>query len=653
LTGRLFKMAGTFEIDMSSFKEVEINPFTEATLSAEKKATILANVQLCRDAIVFFTSCGAASGYGGHTGGAYDTVPEVMLLRSFFKACPDKFVPIFFDEAGHRVATQYLLAALDGDMEFSHLKKYRVGHAGLPGHPELRCTPGVKFSSGRLGQMWPMVNGVAMANKGKIAWCLGSDGSQMEGNDSEAARLCVAQNLKVKLVIDDNNVTIAGHPKDYFPGYDVEKTLKGHGMGTSVCDGEDIDALYAEMRAAVLADGPYAVVARRKMAPGVEGVEGTCGGHDVIAVAKAVVYLTKRGHMDAVKWLEGDAKIATKDPQAGDYLGTKGNTQKANRGEFGLVVNKIIERLSDEERVSKIVCIDSDLEGSTGLKAIHQKHPEIFVQSGIMERANFQAAAGFGMDKTKQAIFSTFAAFLEMCISEITMARLNYSNVLCHFSHSGVDDMADNTCHFGINNFFADNGLDEHEPTGLYFPADFHQFEKCLESIFWDQGIRCIFSTRSKLPEITDKDGKSMFGEGYTFVKGKDDVVREGKDGYVVSFGDALYRSLDAVERLRAEGMDIGLINKCSLNVVDEAVMEKIGNTPFVLVVEPLNKKTGLGIRFGTWLLERGMSPKYSHIGSHKEGSGGLWEHAYHQGYDSASIQAKLKLMAGAKKQKK
>ena len=65
----------------------------------------------------------------------------------------------------------------------------------------------------------------------------------------------------------------------------------------------------------------------------------------------------------------------------------------------------------------------------------------------------------------------------------------------------------------------------------------------------------------------------------------------------MVSFGDALYRALDAVERLRAEGMDIGLINKCTLNVVDEAVMEKIGTSPFILVVEPLNQKTGLGIR--------------------------------------------------------
>mgnify|MGYP001602905538 FL=1 len=30
--------------------------------------------------------------------------------------------------------------------------------------------------------------------------------------------------------------------------------------------------------------------------------------------------------------------------------------------------------------------VKSDLEGSTGLKAIHKKHPEVFISSGIMER---------------------------------------------------------------------------------------------------------------------------------------------------------------------------------------------------------------------------------------------------------------------------
>ena len=89
--------------------------------------------------------------------------------------------------------------------------------------------------------------------------------------------------------------------------------------------------------------------------------------------------------------------------------------------------------------------IDSDLGGSTAMTKVQQTYPEVYVQSGVMERGNFSAAAGFGMEKGKQGIFSTFAAFLEMCCSEITMARLNNSNVLCHFSHSGVDDMADNT----------------------------------------------------------------------------------------------------------------------------------------------------------------------------------------------------------------
>ena len=63
-----------------------------------------------------------------------------------------------------------------------------------------------------------------------------------------------------------------------------------------------------------------------------------------------------------------------------------------------------------------------------------------------MERGNFSAAAGFGFDKDKFGVFSTFGAFLEMVISEITMARLNFCNVLCHFSHSGGKHVCRQMC---------------------------------------------------------------------------------------------------------------------------------------------------------------------------------------------------------------
>jgi len=226
------------------------------------------------------------------------------------------------------------------------------------------------------------------------------------------------------------------------------------------------------------------------------------------------------------------------------------------------------------------------------------------------------------------------------------MARLNNANLLCHFSHSGCDDMADNTCHFGMNNFFADNGLTDQYDTKLYFPCDAGQLKACLDKIFFMPGLRFVFNTRSKLPQILKPNGELFYDEKYEFVPGKDDVLREGTDGYIVCFGDAVYRCVDASERLKKKGLNVGVINKCTMNVPDIKTLTLAGRSPFVLVVEPMNSNTGLGMRYGTWLLKAGLSPRYGTIGIHKEGSGGLWEQAYHQGYDSTSIQKKVMELA-------
>jgi len=628
-----------FPIDLGAFQPLALDPSTP-TLTSEQRATLQSNIQLFRDAIVFFTATGSARGVGGHTGGAYDTAPEVMILDGFFRGAPEKFVPVFFDEAGHRVATQYLLATLYGDLPAEQLLSYRAANSTLPGHPELGLTPGVKFSSGRLGHMWSFVNGVAAANPSKSVFCLGSDGSQQEGNDAEAARAAVAQNLNVKLIIDDNDVTIAGHPSQYMPNIELASILSAFGLKVLTGTGEDIDDLYARLCEAVDTAGPVALVNKRPMCVGIDGLEGETHGHDAAPVDIAIAHLEKRGQTEAANYLKG----IEKPKPTYSYIGS--GEVNSNRNVFGQTVAAILDDLSPEER-QNVFCIDSDLEGSTGLKHIHKAHPEIYVSGGIMERSNFSQAAGFGMAPGKQGIFSTFSAFLEMVVSEITMARLNNSNVLCHFSHAGVDDMADNTCHFGINNMFADNGLDDGYETRLYFPADAGQMAACVRAVFPQPGLRFVFSTRSKVPQVLDTEGKLMFGEGYTFVPGKDEIVREGTAGYIVSFGSALYRAVDAVDRLKQEGIDVGLINKPTLNVVDEDAIAKIGASPFVLVVEEFNRNTGLGSRFGSWLLERGLTPKYAHLGVYHEGCGGLWEQFPHQGIDPDSIMAKVKSLVG------
>jgi transketolase len=627
----------SFPIDLSTYQKISLDT-SQPILPEEKRAAIKANIQLCRDAIVFFTATGAARGVSGHTGGSYGTVPEVMILDALFRGAPEKYVPIYFDEAGHRVATQYLMAVLAGDFPAEQLLHYRVAHSKLPGHSELGVTPGVKFSSGRLGHMWPYVNGIALANLDKSVFCLGSDGSQQEGNDAEAARLSVARNINVKLIIDDNDITIAGNPSKYLPGFNVQRTLEGHGLKVLVGDGEDLDSLYARICEAVNIPGPIAIVNKRPMCPGIEGLEGSNRGHEVISVELAKKYLEQHGHSSAIDFLESIEKGKP------SYI-FLGSSEKfgSNRNVFGETIVELLDAMDEDTRKQSVRVIDSDLEGSCGLSYIRKSHPDVFLSGGIMERSNISAAAGFGMVKGKQGVMATFSAFLEMCISEITMARLNQSNLLCHFSHAGVDEIADNTCHFGLNNMFADNGLEDGHETRLYFPADANQMRACVKAVFQNPGMRFIFSTRSNLPMILDDQGNEMFAGNYTFIPGKDEVIKEGSDGYIVSFGSALYRSLDAVERLTQEGISVGVVNKPTLNMIDEEMMTKIGTAPFVLVVEDFNRRTGLGIRFGSLLLERGLSPKYAFLGAHKEGCGGLWEQFPHQGIDPSGIMKKVR----------
>jgi len=628
-----------FPIDLTRLQALKLDPAVPS-LSDEQKASLQHNIQLCRDAIVFFTSLAGAKGLSGHTGGAYDTVPEVMIVRAFI-ANGTPIVPVFYDEAGHRVATQYLLSVLNGAMPAERLLHYREFESGLPGHPEKLLTPGVEFSSGRLGHLWAFCNGVAMANPGKSVVLLGSDGSQMEGDNAEAARLCVAKQINLKVLIDDNNVTIAGHPQEYLTGYDLTRTLSGYGLTTETTMGEDLDALYVDLCRAFRDPNPHALVIKRPMAPGIEGAQGSPHAHEVLKTDLAVKYLqTRGGYEKAIDMLQ--AAKPGKNPLT--FRGSSGVGR--NRDDFGKIVNEMLDGMEESKRVAAVRVFDNDLEGSCGLHHIRKKHPEVFVRGGIMERGNFSAAAGFGASEGRQGIFATFSAFLEMCISEITMARLNFSNVLAHFSHSGVDDMADNTCHFGINSMFADGGVKpghSEDTTRLYFPADQYQFAACVRRIFNDPGLRFLFSTRSTVPDLLTEDGKPFY-EGKAFEPGKDDVIRPAKagGGYVVAVGETVYRALDAVIGLRDQGVQVGLVNKATLNVVDQSMMQTLAKAPFVLVVEGWNVKTGLGSRFGSLLLQHGFRGRYDHLGTHLEGSGGLWQQMGYQGLDSAGIAAAI-----------
>jgi transketolase N-terminal domain/subunit len=388
----------SFPIDLGAYQPLTLDLAAES-LSSETEQQIARNIQLARDAIVFFTALAHGRGYGGHTGGAYDITPEVLLADAFMRG-DDGIVPHYYDEAGHRVAIQYLMSVLNGQLDAGSLLHYREANWKLPGHPERGYTPGVTFSSGRLGHLWPIVNGIAAREAPRRVLVFGSDGSQQEGNNAEAARFAVARGLEVKLVIDDNDVTIAGHPSEYLKGYDLAKTLGGHGLRVESVDGENLRELHAAMRRLLVSKGPAALLSKRRMAPGIPGIEGSTKGHDAIPVPAAIEYLKGRGHERAVRLLE-DLRAASKPPTL------RGSTasRSATRIVFGEALSAVLKKLEPKART---LVIDSDLAGSCGLAVVAKECPEVYVPGGIMERGNYSAAAGFGSEPGHQACSARF-----------------------------------------------------------------------------------------------------------------------------------------------------------------------------------------------------------------------------------------------------
>ena len=624
-----------FPIDIGSYVNLKLNG--KGPLSESELDTLSKNIELVRDSVIATTAFARAKGLGGHTGGPYDIVPETLIVDSL-RDGGAKIHDEFFDEAGHRSALQYVRGVVRGKMDSEKLLHYREYGSGLAGHPEPELLDCIDFSTGRLGHAAGHVNGVAFANPDSAIIMYGSDGAQMEGNNAEAARLAVANNLNVKWIIDDNNVTIAGHPENYMAGFDVGNTLEGQGFKVFTCDGENYTELYDCITKSLEINGPVAVICKRAMGPGIPDLEGECQLHDVIPFDVGIKYLKEKNQTKAVEMLE-EVASAQQNKTAFEFKGS-GDTD-ACRKQFGKSITSILSGMSEDER-KKVHAFDSDLEGSVGLTSVKNDFPECFTSAGIHERGNYLAAAGFGSKEGNLGIFATFSAFMEMVISEITMSRLNEANVLAHFSHAGVDHMSDNTCHFGLNNFFADNYVEEGSPTGLYFPADVNQMDSVVKRIFHDHGLRFIFSNRSKTPLILDSDGESFYGKGYEFTPGVDEIIREGDAGWIISYGDMLHRCLHVVEEYREKGINIGLINKPTLNSVDEDIMAKIGKSPFVLVIESLNSRTGLGVRFGTWLLERGLAPNYDYMGTTRPGNCGQEEQILHQGLGVDNIKEKL-----------
>jgi transketolase len=193
--------------------------------------------------------------------------------------------PLWFDRdrfilsAGHGSMLLYALLHLYGyELPLEQIVNFRQWGSRTPGHPEYGHTTGVEATTGPLGQGFAMGVGMAMAEAHLAArfniageapvvdhrvYGIVSDGDLMEGISNEAASLAGTLKLgKLIYLYDDNRITIDGSTS-LAVTEDVGKRFDALGWHVTVVgDGNNIDAIEAQVRAAQADPRPSLICVR-------------------------------------------------------------------------------------------------------------------------------------------------------------------------------------------------------------------------------------------------------------------------------------------------------------------------------------------------------------------------------------------------------
>jgi transketolase len=120
-------------------------------------------------------------------------------------------------------------------------------------------------------------------------------------------------------------------------------------------------------------------------------------------------------------------------------------------------------------------------------------------------------------------------------------------------------------------------------------PADVVESEKATAAMLEYVGPVLLRQEQSPFP-------RRIFTDDYPFEIGKAYVVKEGKDATIIATGYMLNEAITAVELLEKEGLDVGILNMCTLKPLDEeAIIAAAEATGAIVTAEDSSIIGGLG----------------------------------------------------------
>ena len=233
-----------------------------------------------------------------------------------------------------------------------------------------------------------------------------------------------------------------------------------------------------------------------------------------------------------------------------------------------------------------VVVLDADLSGSTKTSKFAKVFPDRFFNIGIAEQDMMGTAAGLAIGG-KLPFVSTFAVFATGRAWEQVRQSICYPNLNVKIvaSHSGVTVGEDGGSHQSVEDIAVMRVIPH---MTVIVPADGPETLQAIEAAAEYKGPCYVRVGRNKVP--------TLFGADYKFKIGKAHVFNEGKDAAIIATGIMVAEALRARDLLKAEGIDVGVIDMSTIKPLDtDAVLAAAKRCGAIVTAEEHSIIGGLG----------------------------------------------------------
>ncbi|MCX7991683.1 MAG: transketolase [Proteobacteria bacterium] len=593
------------------------NRFLDTTLTSETQKYLETLAKKSRVDILTMTTLAGS----GHPGGSMSSIEIFLSLYYFLNINPENLKDPHRDRVvvSHGHTSPGVYSAL-GNLGFFDIEDaisyFRLAGSPFEGHIE-RHIPGVEWSTGNLGQGLSAGCGFAVESKIKkldnLVFVVMGDGEQQKGQLSEARRFAKKYNLNnLFAIIDYNRLQISGSIENVMP-QNIKENYLADNWKVFETDGNNIAELYNTLYKAIKEGGPAVIIARTVMGKGISFMENIKDYHGkALTIEQYEKAISELGFENKIDFYMNRRKnfIFSEDPFKANHTFTKLKTPSAiiyppdkkidNRSAFGEALLAFSKENHNGDYLP-VAVFDCDLASSVKVDAFAKNFPDNFFQSGIQEH-NTATISGSLSTTGILSVFADFGVFgIDEVYNQQRLNDINNTNLKVVCTHLGIDVGEDGKTHQCIDYLGLLRNLFGFK---VILPADANQTYKACLSAFSDKGNYFIGMGRSVTPVITKEDGSPFFDENYNFIYGKADVIRDGTDLAILSYGVMLHRALKIRELLQELGINAMILNIPTPKELDLIAIKRACETGKLVVYEDHNINTGLGDIISSYLYD-------------------------------------------------